>query len=163
MKPGLLTIVLFLLAAAIMTFGLFACAKSGGGFVTALERSASTAKDTDNPTVTISSVTDFEWDTLFIFPPFTPVDRIHAQLGYKWSDAAKTHIDASDGFHLLVFVKSGTVVHHFKVSRQIDFQNLEVGNVFSPRDDVFEIKAAGAGETKRLNFVPKRKGQPNSK
>jgi len=150
------------IAAVIIGGGLFACAKSGSGFIKAIEHSAQAATASTNPIVTISAATDFEWDKLFIFAPYTSVDKIHEQLGYKWNEAEKTHIDSSE-FHLLVFVKNGKVVRHFRVSRRIDFQNLEAGNVFTPGDDTFEVKSVGAGETTRLNLFPKHKGQPNSK
>jgi len=152
------------LLVALMVFGLFACTKSGGDFVTALERSALTAQNSTNPVVSVSSVTDFGWDKLFIFGPYTPVGKIHAQLGYKWSEAEKTHIDSSDTFYLLVFVKDGKVLRHFKFPRTIgDFQSMEVGNLFSPGDDTFEVKSVDAGKTTRLNLFPKRMGRPNSK
>jgi hypothetical protein len=148
---------------AVLVFGLFASAKPSGDFVIALESSALAAQHGTNPVVSISSVTDFGWDKLFIFGPYTPVDRIQAQLGYRWTEAHKTHIDSSDTFYLLVFVKEGKVLRHFKFPRTTcDFQSIESGNEFSPGEDTFEVKSVGAGQTTRLNLFPKRKGQPDS-
>src|SRR2546421_4199270 len=95
-------------------------------------------------------------------PPYTPVDKIQAQLGYNWSEAEKTHIDVSE-FDLLVFVKNGKVVRHFKVSGQIGFQNLEPGNIFSPTNDAFEVKPVIDGTTTRFNFFPKKGVNPEVK
>jgi len=150
------------LAIAIATAGLFVLAKSERGFMTALERSASAASGSANPLITVSSVTDFGWGRLYIFSPYTPLDKIDAQLGYKWREAEKTHIDTSDNFHLLVFVKNGSIVRHFKINRGIDFKGLEAGNVFLPGEDAFEVKSFGAAQDKRLTLFPKRKVQPVS-
>jgi len=140
-----------------MVFGICGCVKSSDGFVTKLERSALAVVGSAEPTVTVSAATDFQWDKLYVFGPYTPVEKIHAQLGYHWSEAGKTAIQASDTFYLLVFMKNGQVISHYKFPRTIgDFHNLEAKNGFSPGDDAFEIKTATAGETKRLILVPKK-------
>ena len=60
--------------------------------------------------------------------------------------------------YLLVFVKNGTVVQHFKYPREFgDFQNLAARNVFSVEDDAFEVRLAATNTgPRRLNFHPKR-------
>ncbi len=152
----------FFIAVAV-TGGLFACAKSGSGFVKAIERSAQIASTSTNPVVTVSQLTDFQWDKLFVFGPYTPVQKIHAQLGYTWTDAEKTHIDSLDTFNLFVFVKDGKVVRYFKLPRAIgDFQALEARNVFTPGNDIFEVKSVKVGNVTRFNFWAKQQNQPTS-
>ncbi|WCJ60942.1 hypothetical protein NXS98_07435 [Fontisphaera persica] len=157
-SPG----VFLAISATVMAFGLFACAKSESGLVRALERWAQAATATTNSTVAISAVTDFAWDKLFIFGPYTPVDRIHAQLGFKWAEAEKTHIDSSDTFYLLVFVKSSNVVRHVKLPRTVgDFQGLESQNVFAHGSDTFKVLSTDAGKTRGSLFPPRSKIHPN--
>jgi hypothetical protein len=151
-------------SATVFAFGLFACAKSESGFVRAIERSAQAATATTNPTVAISAVTDFAWEKLFIFGPYTPVNRIHAQLGFKWSEAEKTHIDSSDAFYLLVFVKGSNVVRHVKLPRTVgDFQGLESQNVFAHGSDTFKVLSTDAGKTRRFTFSAMQQNPPESK
>jgi hypothetical protein len=136
-----------------VVFVLFAFVKSDSGFVKALEQSARAATATTNPIVTVSAVTNFAWDKLFIYGPYTPVDRIHAQLGFKWSEAQKTHIDSSDTFYLLVFVKSSNVVRHVKLPRTVgEFQGLESKNEFAYGSDTFKVLSTGAGKDTRFTF-----------
>jgi len=143
--------------------GLSVYAKSDG-FIKSFERSAQAAASSTNSVLTISAITDFQWDKLFIFSPYTPVEKIHAQLGHNWAEAEKTHIDSSDTFYLLVFVKDGKVVRYFKLPRTIgDFQGMEARNVFTPGDDEFEVKSVNAGTTNRFNFFAKQRKQADSK
>ena len=136
---------LALLAAMVVAFSFFALAKSPTRLVEAIDHSARAATESTNPVVVISDLTDFAWDTLFIFGPYTPVARIHEQLGYKWSDAEKTHIDMSDTFTLLVFVKSSNVVRHVKLPRSVgDFHGLESQNVFRRGSDRFKVSGKGS-------------------
>ncbi len=161
MKTDSFYLALVLLVAVAMS-GLFACTKSDSGFIKAIERSAQSASTSTNPLVTISALTDYKWDKLFIFNPYTPVEKIHAQLGYKWAEAKRTDIDSSETFSLLVFVKDGKVVHYFKLPRTIDFQGMEARNVFTPGNDEFEVKSV-AGTTNRFNFFAKQRKQADSK
>jgi len=162
MKPGsFLLWPTFLVA--LSAFGFFGCAKSNSGFVSRLERSALSAKGSGDSTVTISAVTDFAWDKLFIFAPYTPVAKIETELGYKWAEAEGTAIQSSDTFYLLVFTKNEKVVNFFKFPRTIgDFQNLEAGNVFPYGGDAFEVKPSTV-ESKRLILTAKHKEQPSSR
>ena len=152
------------ISATVVAFGWFACAKSERGFVKAIEQSAGAATATTNPVVTVSAMTDFAWDKLFIFGPYTPVDRIHTQLGFKWSEAPKTHIDSSDTFYLLVFVKSSNVVRHVKLPRTVgDFQGLESQNVFAHGSDTFKVLSNGEGKATRFTFSVTQQIPPVSK
>jgi hypothetical protein len=51
-----------------------------------------------------------EWETLFMFAPYTDRKRIEEQLGFRWPEADKAAIQDSDMFWLFVFVKDHRVV-----------------------------------------------------
>jgi hypothetical protein len=63
-----------------------------------------------------SRVADFakavpiEWDTLFMFAPYTDRQRIEEQLGFRWPEAERAAIQSNDMFWLFVFVKDHGVV-----------------------------------------------------
>jgi hypothetical protein len=135
---------------------LLVCTKSGSDFSKVLEHSARAAVTSTNPLVEISDLTDVPWDKLFIFSPYTPVAKINSQLGYDWPEAEKTHIDSSDTFYLLVFVKDGKVIRNFKLPRRIgEFQGLDAaGNVFTHDNDRFEVKEVTIAKTTRFIFSP---------
>jgi len=56
-----------------------------------------------------------EWDTLFMFAPYTERRRIEEQLGFRWPDADRAATQNNDMFWLFVFVKDHRVV------RWVDF------------------------------------------
>jgi len=135
--------------------------QSRSSFVKAFQRAAEAALHSNERIVDISAVTDFEWDTMYVFGPYTPVETIDSQLGFDWPGAEKTHIYSSDTFYLLVFVKNQKVVKYFKVPRTIgDFQDFEAGNMFPRGGDLFEVSLASSGTTSnRMLFTPKRTAQ----
>jgi len=140
--------------AAMLSFS--GCGEAENSFVEALHRSGEAALKTSNAVVSVSSVTRFQWEKLFIFGPYTSVDQIHAQLGYRWAEAQGTHIDSSETFYLLVFTKAGKVVQHYKFPRSLgDFENLEAGNEFSRETAAFEIGRTADASSERLRFIPK--------
>jgi hypothetical protein len=59
--------------------------------------------------VRMADVTDFEWDTLHVFVPYTSVEEVQKQLGFAWSEATELDLDTRNQ---LVFVKEGRVVKH---------------------------------------------------
>lgn len=144
-----------LLLACILS-GVFAWTTCSRGFVQSLESSAEAAAARSNNVVNISALTDFRWDTLYIYHPYTGVDEIHAQLGYKWADAQTTGIDLSETFYLFVFVRDGKVVRHYKFSRRIgDFEDLDGHNSFKPEDAEFEVIEVNKDGVTRLRLIPK--------
>ena len=136
--------------------------KSKSQFVRAFQDAAEAALQSDDRVVAMSTVTDFEWNTLYVFGPYTPVEKINAQLGFDWPEAEKTYIHSSDTCYLLVFVRNQNIVNHFKVPRTIgDFQDLEAGNMFPRGGDLFEVVLASSNSTsKRMHFIPRRTAQP---
>lgn len=123
-----------------LTIGICSCSYSSNDLLTKFRNAALKSKNGDHSAVFISLSTDFEWDTLFVFGPYTPVQDIHAQLGYNWVEAEGTGIQSSETFYLLVFMKDGKVIKHCKWSRlNGDFKGLEIRNKFQRGNDAFEV------------------------
>jgi hypothetical protein len=75
----------------------------------AIERKAQSESDR---TVELRDLTDFEWEKVYIFPPYTSADQIKRDLGFDWPSAKDTGIEMFDQYNLLVFVQRGTVIHY---------------------------------------------------
>jgi hypothetical protein len=60
--------------------------------------------------IDISSVTDFAWDRLHIFEPYTPASYLDAAAGPFWRMNCATQIEDHDGITLLLFARGGSVV-----------------------------------------------------
>jgi hypothetical protein len=67
----------------------------------------------------LQTLTDFEWDALYLFGPYTPLDKISKILGTKYR--GPNSIEYSDGINLLVFMKNGEVVQYAEIGRSIEF------------------------------------------
>ena len=74
----------------------------------AISNAASLNKNRAESIIDLSKITTFSWDTLYIFPPYTPSDTLDRTLGEKW--LGPTNIEDSDGIVLLVFTDNGKVV-----------------------------------------------------
>jgi len=55
----------------------------------------------------LSEFTTFEWDTLYSFAPYTPVEDVYQVVGYQWN---KINSTVSEGMNQIVFLKEGKVV-----------------------------------------------------
>ena len=64
--------------------------------------------------VTLAEATGFQWDTVHIFGPYHPQERVCGALGATWSTCGQ-HVPAQglpEGVFLTVFTRQGQVVHH---------------------------------------------------
>ena len=80
------------------------CTSSKERFTSKLRSAIQGASKNNAFTFTMDSVTDFTWDALFIFGPYTPVSEIEKALGFSWPPAKKSGIESNDTFCLLVFI-----------------------------------------------------------
>lgn len=109
-------------------------------FASKLHSAIQDALKDNTPTFTMLSVTNFTWDALFIFGPYTHVDEIEKALGFSWPPAKKSGIEHNDTFCLLVFVHKGKVVQYCEHSRRDgDFSSLSSANKITPNAAVFSI------------------------
>lgn len=65
--------------------------------------------------IDLAAVTDFDWDTVYIFPPYTPASEVKKKVGRF----VPSSIEASDSVVLLVFLHRGRVVRFADFERQI--------------------------------------------
>jgi hypothetical protein len=95
----------------------------------------------NNPSqIDFNKVTNFKWDKLYIFTPYTPDEEITKQLGFKWKYSNKTSIDYLDSINLLIFANGDRVVQYLELSRQYgDFDFIEKNNI-TPTNSVIHLK-----------------------
>jgi len=115
-----------------------------------IEKMAADSLNT-NP-LSIEDYTNFEWDVLHIFPPYTPKEEIKNQLGFEVS----TSIESFDSITLLVFTDKKGHSYDFEISRSsLDFSESYRENGYKREEAVFTIsegsknwkKAIGANKT----------------
>ena len=70
-------------------------------------------------TVSFSAVTQFKWDKVYIFTPYTGQTEIDTALGYHWSSSAKNRIAESETESLIVFTRNGKVVQYVEFPRSL--------------------------------------------
>jgi hypothetical protein len=58
-------------------------------------------------------VTDFDWDRVHAFPPYTSPEEIERELGFDWGGAGDSASRSDDAWYLLVFVNGGQVARAF--------------------------------------------------
>lgn len=105
-----------------------------------------------NGTISFYKITHFEWDTLYIFIPYTSTSEIDKRLGFHWKDAGKTSIQNDEISNLLVFTKGRGVIAFFDYPRDKgDFINIEP-KTFSKNDARFKLKEEKNGIQKKLFF-----------
>ncbi len=87
----------------------------------------------------VAGATDFAWEQMFVFPPYSSGPEIQKRLGFRWTPPAGDDIGIDDGIVLLVFVQSGSVVDHAAVSRgEADFSEVPDGP-YSPETAIFRV------------------------
>ena len=141
---------------ALAAAAIIAYRHSAKNFLNILRRATIVAAAKKNPIVTMSQLTDFEWDKLLIFGPYTSSEGVNSQLGFNWPEAQKTGIDVSETIFLLVFVKDQCVVRYFLFPRTIgEFESLDKNNVFPHGKDIFMVRWQRVGDENRLIFSEK--------
>jgi len=66
-------------------------------------------------TLDIVQLTDFDWDKMFVFHPYTPSYSIFSSLGFEWNDPAVDRIAVQDGASLLLFTEKGSVMKSLSI------------------------------------------------
>ena len=93
----------------------------------------------ENPII-LNKITNFKWDKLYIFSPYTSKSDILEALNFQWEGVNKINIEMTDGMCLLVFVQNRTVVKAFEFNRKYgDFVPLVQANPYSPNDAIFYV------------------------
>jgi hypothetical protein len=75
---------------------------------------AITDRVVDGGMIDIAALTKFDWDTLYVFSPYTPIGVVCDKLGAQLEDC-RTKIPSpgiDESSYLLAFAKGGKIVHH---------------------------------------------------
>jgi hypothetical protein len=77
--------------------------------------------------INIDSLTEFDWDVLYIFKPYTSNRKINKELGEEWLDSEGLSLLSSESYTLFVFKKNNKIVNDFfvpsKISKEFGFLN----------------------------------------
>jgi hypothetical protein len=140
MKP-VLTRIARVLAALGLTGLSLACSPSNTEETQFTAKLAASFETLSTPTdrIKIEALTGFEWTSLFIFTPYTPLEHIQASLGTAvTSEIKNSGIEARDNINLFVFRKDQKILKTFSVSRAaVDFTKQRLESL-SPQNAVFK-------------------------
>jgi hypothetical protein len=94
--------------------------------------------------IKIAEVTNFTWDSMHIFSPYTSAAAVDQALGFKWPEYQSLGIDSNDAHDLLVFVShdrgNKQVVKFAKYPRKLSsFRQTANGYGYSPAQAVFAV------------------------
>lgn len=88
--------------------------------------------------IVVAEYTQFEWDLLYLFPPYSAESEVSAALGAPLPGFRWTSIEESDSVTLLVFVRGERAVRWVELPRsQADFSDLFAGSPYPPEDALF--------------------------
>lgn len=75
--------------------------------------------------VDFSKVTNFEWNELYLFTPYTNSKEVLKQDGVKGYDS-KLNMEYNDGINIIAFVNSKKITTYVAISRlDFDFESIE--------------------------------------
>ncbi|MFZ1610185.1 MAG: hypothetical protein WAT52_03890 [Chitinophagales bacterium] len=75
----------------------------------------------------LNTLTAFQWDTVFIFPPYTSLQKIKDLTQIEWEGLSKTKIDSEDEYCLLMFKKDDKFIKYLLHPRgKGDFSRLGI-------------------------------------
>ena len=90
--------------------------------------------------IRLKDLTDFTWDRVHIFNPYTPTEKIDKDLGYVWQSAGHTSIYTLDAIILLVFTNKGKVVFYVDLPRYPgDLRGNYKQGGYSPDEAIFKV------------------------
>jgi hypothetical protein len=136
-KPLLAFLVVALLGAAIF---IFLSRQTEPSLAGQIADGIETAVSTNATQINLADLTDFAWDNLYIFAPYTTPEQINAALGFTWPEAASADITLHDDITLLIFVQNGRIVDHVEFPRaQGDFAAAAAAQPYTPERAIFDI------------------------
>ncbi len=75
--------------------------------------------------IKLNKITNFDWERVCIFSPYTPVTEINTSLGFDWKQADKINLQDDEVNCLIVFINNKKVVKYILFPRNKgDFSNL---------------------------------------
>lgn len=125
-------------------------------FTEKLELFSSTVTDSIGKEIVINSITNFNWDSLYVITPYTPKEVISSRFGFNPYDESYAEISSRDDINLLLFVKEKKVI--LTVEYPIDkgdFFEIKSPHGFSKNDAIFVLKMKKWGGHDKLVFYNK--------
>lgn len=104
-------------------------------------RLSSLIRDSGPRTFSVSAATGFDWDTMYVFTPYTENHEVERRIGRSWPTAHSVDIEMRDGVVLLVFLNSGDVVAHVAQPRRPgDFSEVPTTVAYTRETALFRVK-----------------------
>jgi len=100
-------------------------------------------KKGDVDVIRISTITPFEWETLYLFGPYTTKERIVEITGLMDAANIKTAIERHDTIVLFVFVNENKIVQHMDFHRNPDFAFSIQESPYNPNNAIFVLNEKG--------------------
>jgi hypothetical protein len=92
-------------------------------------------------TIKLKDLTDFKWDRVYIFPPYTGLETIDNDLGFVWPRARSVRIDYRDDINLIVFTDNKQVLAYVEHPRSLgDFDGNYKREGYSPDEAIFMVE-----------------------
>jgi hypothetical protein len=96
------------------------------------------------PVIDLTECTDFKWDRLFIFGPYTTARTINKNINTFWLGAYFSRIDSDESITLLIFMNKGRVVQYVEFSRdKVDFSTVANEAGYSSYEAKFTLDERG--------------------
>lgn len=120
-------------------------------------------KESKDTVIDLAAMTDFAWDRVYLFGPYSPPSIIYRQLGYHWYNDVVGKIQYLDDHSLLIFVQKGKVVEYLENPLGIGGMYWDTNRMMFERNDsqflasreLVEAQAESDGEvTPGTNPVP---------
>lgn len=61
--------------------------------------------------IELAAATDFPWERVYIFAPYTPAPVVDQAVGLSWRTSCPAGIESAGDFTLLLFTTAGSVIH----------------------------------------------------
>lgn len=88
--------------------------------------------------IDFSKVTNFEWDEIYLFTPYTDSKEILKKDGVKRYNS-KLNMEYNDGINIIAFVNSKKIITYIEINRSdFDFEPIENSKI-SKYKSIFEI------------------------
>lgn len=127
-----------MLCIIVLCFNILSCRQDSS----LLSRLRKAVKQSTSPnTFNMADITDFQWDELYIFGPYTPGSEIENTLGFSWPPAFTCGIDKYDGHCLLVFVGNNEVTRYYMYPRNYgDFSQVDSDKIYTLDSAIFSVR-----------------------
>ena len=90
--------------------------------------------------IALRDLSDFDWDRVFVFGPYTTSQTITKTVGFELPELAGYHIDESDSIQIIVFVKDNKDVRNEQINRgKFEFAPQALASPFTPATAVFRV------------------------